>query len=193
MPQRCDAARGRRIALRTVCKAHAAVDPFIVGTRMTKAASARATQVVFYGLIGVSVGGALVEGTETRLGLTFWRAAESGLGARHPEVLQRTFTRPRPSQINDPDLCSDHYTAFSSETASTAVVTPFIIEYAQDYPGVWALAAIPVWIARLKSQAHWQLTCFSVALGVATALLRFEQPSEVDGDSYLFLGLRYRW
>lgn len=33
---------------------------------------------VFYGLIGVSISGALIEGTETRAGLTFWRAVESG-------------------------------------------------------------------------------------------------------------------
>ncbi len=60
-------------------------------------------QAIFYGLIATSVSGALIEGTETRLGLTFWRAAESGgLSLISSEVLKRVFTRPRPSQRNDP-------------------------------------------------------------------------------------------
>jgi undecaprenyl-diphosphatase len=223
MPQRCDAARGRRIALRTALlrllqgvaiwaislHAYAAGGPLGIDHRWNKDDesgfwSRDAQQVIFYGLIGVSVGGALVEGTETRLGLTFWRAAESGaLALGTAEVLQRTFTRPRPSQINDPDLWfqGNPYHSFpSSETAlATAVVTPFIIEYAQDYPGVWALAAIPAYvgIARLKSTAHWQTDVLaSVALGVATGYFasRSEQPLllRLMGDG-VFIGLRYRW
>ena len=133
-----------------------------------------------------------------------WRASESGaLALGTAEVLQRTFTRPRPSQVNDPDLWfqGDHYHSFpSSETAlATAVVTPFIIEYARDYPGVWALAAIPAYvgIARLKSTAHWQTDVLaSVALGVATGYFasRSEQPLllRLMGDG-VFIGLRYRW
>jgi hypothetical protein len=62
-------------------------------------------KAVFYGSMVTSVSGALIEGTETRVGLTFWRAAESGgIAALEAGVLKKVFTRPRPSQINDPDL-----------------------------------------------------------------------------------------
>ena len=163
-----------------------------------------AQQAIFYGLMARSVSGALIEGTETRLGLTFWRAAESGgfavIGAG---VLKRVFTRPRPSQRNDPDLWFERnqYQSFpSGETAfATAVVTPFIIEYAHECPGVWALAAIPTYvgIARLKSQAHWQTDVLtSVALGVATGYLtsQREHPLTLSFQpGGVFVGLRYRW
>lgn len=166
--------------------------------------SRNAQQAIFYGLIGVSVGGALIEGTETRVGLTFWRAAESGgLALITADVLKNVFNRPRPSQGNDPDAWFEgsHYQSFpSGETAlATAVVTPFIIEYAHDHPGVWALAAIPAYVgvARMKSQAHWQTDVLaSVTLGIATGYFtsRFEHPLTLSLISNgVFVGLRYRW
>lgn len=159
---------------------------------------------IFYGLIGTSLVGALVEGTETRLGLSLWRAAEAGgLALVGAEVLKRVFTRRRPSQGNDPDLWFQHngYQSFpSAETAlATAVVTPFIIEYAHDYPGVWAPAAIPTYvgIARLKSQAHWQTDVLaSLILGVATGYFASqpERPLTLSlMHNGVFVGLRYRW
>jgi membrane-associated phospholipid phosphatase len=161
-------------------------------------------QAIFYGLIVTSVSGALIEGTETRLGLTFWRAAESGgLALVGAEVLKRVFTRPRPSQRNDPDLWFErnHYQSFpSGETAlATAVVTPFIIEYAHDQPGVWALAAIPTYvgIARLKSQAHWQTDVLaSLALGFTTGYFASQRDHPLTlslQPGGVFVGLRYRW
>jgi len=168
------------------------------------AASGHAT-CNYYGLIGASVGGALIEGTETRLGLAFWRAAESGglaLGAA--EVLKRAFTRPRPSQINDPDLWfrRNHYQSFpSGETVlAMAVVTPFIIEYAHEQPGVWALAVIPTYIgiARMKSQAHWQTDVLaSILLGVTTGYFTSQRDRpltlSLQPGGGVFVGLRHRW
>jgi membrane-associated phospholipid phosphatase len=159
---------------------------------------------IFYGLIGASVGGALIEGTETRPGLTFWRAAESGgISLLSAEVLKRVFTRPRPSQINDPDLWfqGNSYQSYpSGETAlAMAVVTPFILEYAHDQPAVWALATIPTYvaIARLKSQAHWQTDVLtSIALGAATGYFvsQREHPLTLSlQPGGVFVGLRYRW
>lgn len=92
-------------------------------------------KAIFYVSAVTSVSGALIEGTETRLGLTFWRAAESGgIAAIEAGALKKVFTRPRPSQINDPDLWfqGNGYQSFpSGETAlAMAVVTPFILEYA---------------------------------------------------------------
>lgn len=152
----------------------------------------------------MSIGGALIEGTETRLGLTLWRAAEAGgLGIGAAEVLKRTFTRARPSQGNDPDLWfqrNNDQSFPSGETAlAAAVVTPLIIEYARDYPAVSALAVIPAYIAvaRLKSQAHWQTDVLtSIALGTATGYFasQSERPLTLRlmGDG-VFVGLRYRW
>lgn len=223
MPQQRAAARVRRIALRAtllrlvqtvaawaICfSVHAAGGPLGIDHRLNKDDeqgfwSRDIQKGIFYGLIGISVGGALLEGTETRFGLSLWRSAEAGgLAIVGAEVSKRVFTRPRPSQINDPDLWfqRNHYQSFpSAETAlATAVVTPLIIEYARDYPSVWALAAIPTYvgIARLKSQAHWQTDVLaSVVLGVATGYFSSQRESPMtlsltpDG---VFVGLRYRW
>jgi len=40
----------------------------------------------------------------------------------------------------------------------SAVITPFVFEYHEDYPAVWLLELLPIYdgIARMKSQAHWQ-------------------------------------
>ncbi len=193
----------------TAAGAHAAGGPLGIDHRLNKddehGVWSRGIQKgIFYGLIGGSVAGALVEGTETRFGLTLWRAAESGgLALGGAEVLKRTFTRPRPSQGNDPDRWFErnHYQSFpSGETAlATAVVTPFIIEYASDSPGVWVLTAIPAYvgIARMKSQAHWQTDVLaSLALGAATGYFtsQHERPLtlSVMGNG-VFVGLRYRW
>ncbi len=159
---------------------------------------------VGYALIGTSIGGALIEGTETRLGLTFWRMTEAAaLGVATAEVLKRTVTRARPIQENNPDLWfqSGNHRSFPSgeTTLATAVVTPIIMEYAHDYPAVYALALIPAYIgvARIKSQAHWQSDVLaSFALGATSGYLvsQSAQPLTLRlmGNG-VFVGLRYRW
>lgn len=159
---------------------------------------------IFYGLIATSVATALVEGTESRFGRSAWRAAESGaLAIGTTEVLKRVFTRPRPSQGNDPDRWfeGNRYQSFpSTETAlAAAVVTPLILEYRHDHPGVWALAAIPAYVgvARMKSQSHWQTDVLaSLALGAASGYLASQRQLPLTlsftGDG-VFVGLRYRW
>lgn len=189
--------------------AQAADGPLGIDHRMNKDDegglwSREAQRVIFFGLIGASVGGALLEGTETRFGLTLWRAAEAGaLALGGAEALKRTFTRRRPSQGNDPDAWFERsgYQSFPSAEAAlaTAIVTPLILEYARDQPAVWALAAIPTYvgIARLKSQAHWQTDVLaSVALGITSGYLASQpyRPLTLspmrDG---VFVGFRYRW
>ncbi len=118
-------------------------------------------------------------------------------------MLKAVFTRPRPSQGNNPTAWfeSNKYQSFpSGETAlAAAVVTPFIIEYGRDKPAIWALAAIPAYVgvARLKSQAHWQTDVLaSVALGVATGYITSQSDRpftlRLIGDG-AFIGLRYQW
>ena len=53
----------------------------------------------------------------------------------------------------------------------SAIVTPFVLEYGHDYPGVYALELLPVYdaIARVKVQAHWQTDVLAgFALGTLT-------------------------
>jgi len=109
------------------------------------------------------LGGALWEGNDTRLGRTFWKASESMVIADVAgEGFKRVFRRARPEQGNDPNDWfgpSTHRSFPSGEvTHISAVVTPFIAEYGRDYPAVWGLAALPLYVgvARMKSQAHWQ-------------------------------------
>lgn len=124
----------------------------------------RSNQTALEALSALAVaGGALYEGGDTRLGRTFWQATDSMLiTAVAAEGTKLVFRRQRPINGNDPDAWfkSRHDRSFpSGEVAHiTAVVTPFIAEYQQDTPAVWALAVLPVYvgIGRLKSQAHWQ-------------------------------------
>jgi len=149
------------------CGAHAAGGPLGIDHELPfdeRGIWSRSNQQAVRGLsAAVVVGGALWEGNDTRLGRTFWKATESMVIADgSAEGLKRVFRRPRPVQLNDPDewfRSGPHHSFPSGEVAHiTSVVTPFIAEYGRDDPGVWALAALPLYVgtARLKAQAHWQ-------------------------------------
>ena len=86
-------------------------------------------------LIAGEVAGALWEGGDTRLGKTFWQSIDSSaIGALSSEALKHIFTRSRPDQSPDPNLWFQghgHYSFPSGEvTAVTAIVSPFVFEYA---------------------------------------------------------------
>jgi undecaprenyl-diphosphatase len=150
--------------------------------------------------------GALVEGTGTRIGRTWWRSAESSAASLFAVTAVKSLAqRKRPDQADppDPDLWrqGSQYESFPSGhvTLATAAVAPFIMEYGHDQPAVWALAAIPVWMgfARINVQAHWQTDVLGGwALGLASAWLASRPDSplvlRVFGDGG-FVGLRYRW
>src|SRR5215831_7469569 len=117
-------------------------------------------------IIGLSiaqVGGALWEGSESRFGKTMWQGIDSeiisGVAA---EAGKYIFTRVRPDTQNNPCLWfkggSNH--SFPSGEASVAagLVTPYVIEYARDYPLAYGLLLIPLYVGagRIKNQAHWQ-------------------------------------
>src|SRR5437899_2400618 len=94
-------------------------------------------------LIGGEIAGAVWEGGETRLGKAFWQAIDSSaIGAVSSEALKHIFTRARPDQSSDPNLWFQghgHYSFPSGEvTTVSAIVTPFVLEYGHDYPGVYA-------------------------------------------------------
>ena len=138
-------------------------------------------------LIGAEVAGALWEGGQTRLGKTFWQAIDSSaIGAVSSEALKHIFTRSRPDQSSDPNRWfqgSSHYSFPSGEvTAVTAIVSPFVFEYAHDHPAVYALELLPLYdaIARVKVHAHWQTDVLAgFALGTGTAYFAHTRESPI--------------
>jgi undecaprenyl-diphosphatase len=116
-----------------------------------------------YGAIAAEIAGSIWFGNDNELGHTFWQTIDaSALSGIAATVLKDTMGRPRPYQQNDPNAWfkgSGHQSFPSGEvTLQASFVAPFIVNYYQQYPWVWALEALPVYdaIARLKSQAHWQ-------------------------------------
>jgi undecaprenyl-diphosphatase len=138
-------------------------------------------------LIGGEIVGALWEGGDTRLGKTFWQSIDSSaIGALSSEALKHIFTRSRPDQSPDPNLWFQghgHYSFPSGEvTAVTAIVSPFVFEYAHDHPAVYALELLPLYdaIARVKVHAHWQTDVLAgFALGTGTAYFAHTRDSPI--------------
>ena len=60
----------------------------------------------------------------------------------------------------------------SGEVAEiSGIVTPYVLEYGNDHPAVYALEVLPVYdaIARVRVQAHWQTDVIAgFALGTAS-------------------------
>ena len=160
----------------------------------------RADLIVIAGTLGF----ALWDGTETPAGRTAWRSLDSMVTtAVATEVMKNVFQRPRPSQSNDPDLWrqgAGHKSFPSGEVAlMSAFVTPIIVDYRQETPAVWALAALPVYMARarLASQAHWLSDVLvGAGVGVAGGVLAARRESPLllvpTGDG-VFVGLRHRF
>ena len=120
-------------------------------------------KALMYGSI-LTVGvGALALGDDSKLGDTFWRSVDSmvitGVAATG---MKYTFRRERPSQTASPNqwFKSSSAQSFpSGEVAAiSAAVTPFIANYGQDHPAVYALALLPAYdaVARMKVRGHWQ-------------------------------------
>jgi acid phosphatase family membrane protein YuiD len=146
-------------------------------------------EFVEYGLIAAEVGGALWEGGESRLGQTFWRSIDSSVAAGLvAQVMKVAFSRVRPRDSGpppgDPNLWFQGHgnQSFPSGevTAVSSIVTPFVLEYGHDHPGVYALELLPIYdaIGRVKVQAHWQTDVLAgMALGTGTAWLIHRSPN----------------
>ena len=147
---------------------------------------ARSNQVALINSMIAVVGvGALWEGGEDRLGKTFWQSIDAGVASGAASIaLKYIFSRERPSQTADPNQWfTGHGQSFPSGevTTTSALVTPFVLEYWHDYPAVIALEAIPIYdgIARMKTWGHWQTDVIAgFALGTAAGyfLHRPESP-----------------
>lgn len=156
------------------------------------------------GLLAVEVGGAFWEGGETRLGKTYWQSIDSTvISAVSTEALKHGFTRKRPSQSDNPCdfFQGGSYQSFPSGEVSTvtSIVTPFIFEYAQDQPGVYALGLLPLYdgLARMKVQAHWHTDVLAgMAVGTAAGYYAHtrEQPLILSLLPHgVSVGIHYRW
>jgi undecaprenyl-diphosphatase len=70
------------------------------------------------------------------------------------------FGRLRPTRTNDPDQWRKGGKSFPSGEVATisGIVTPYVLEYAHDYPAVYALELLPAYdaVARMKVRGHWQ-------------------------------------
>jgi undecaprenyl-diphosphatase len=116
-----------------------------------------------------------------------WQSIDaSAAGFLSAEVMKRVFTRVRPLDENDPDLWfeGDGNDSFpsGSVTVVTSIVTPFVLEYRAEYPAIYALELIPLYMAvgRLKAQAHWQTDVIAgLALGTAWGVLAHRRENPV--------------
>ncbi|UTY57627.1 phosphatase PAP2 family protein [Massilia sp. erpn] len=136
----------------------------------------RRTQHIMLGaLVTSEIVSGLWEGGDTRFGRTNWKSIDALLiSAASTEVLKRTFRRVRPNNTDNPNewFRSARDRSFPSGEAASfaAAVTPFILEYGQEQPWVYALAALPIYdgYARMKTRGHWQ-TDVLAGLAIGTA------------------------
>lgn len=119
--------------------------------------------ILSYGTGATIFGGALLLGNDSKLGDTFWRSADAVvLGSLATDGLKLAFQRKRPIDTSDPDdfRSGKKNKSFPSGevTLISAAVTPFIVNYREEYPAVYALALLPAYdaVARLKVRGHWQ-------------------------------------
>jgi hypothetical protein len=114
---------------------------------------ARKYQVALeYGVIATEIGGSLWLGNDDELGHTLWQTIDAtAISSIAAEGLKFSFSRARPDQGNNPNQwfkgrCCDSFPS-GEVTLQASFVTPFIANYARDYPWVWALEALPAYDA----------------------------------------------
>src|SRR4249919_632260 len=131
------------------------------------------------------IGGALFADNDSRMGRTFDQSLDAMvLTGATTTVMKYAFSRPRPSEDSNPDdfFKGDGHKSFpSGEVAEiSAVVTPFIAEYHEDHPAVWALALLSTYdaMARVKVNGHWQSDVIvGAAIGVAWGIWAHKRKS----------------
>ena len=138
--------------------------------------------------VGIAtISGAVFADHDSRMGHTFDQSLDSMVFAvGTATVAKYVFSRARPSQTDDPNKFfqgSGHQSFPSGEvTEMAAVVTPFIAEYHQDHPMVWALALVPAYdaVARVKVHGHWQSDVLvGAAIGVGWGIWAHRRPTPI--------------
>ena len=148
------------------------------------------------------LGFALYEGNENRLGKTAWKSIESAIGATiMTETLKKLTKRARPRWTEDPNIWQERGDSFPSlhVAGMTALITPFILEYQDDYPLVhllWGLSAHQM-IGRVKAQAHWQSDVLGgLAVGLLSGYLVHNQDSPFllyYSEDKVIMGLKHHF
>ncbi len=112
-------------------------------------------------LILGTVGVAGYEGTKSRMGKTAWQSLDAGIMSQLlTEGAKKIAGRNRPREAETSSEWQEGGASFFSGHVSgtTALVTPFILEYQEEYPLTHLLWALPLhqMVGRVKAQAHWQ-------------------------------------
>jgi hypothetical protein len=139
-----------------------------------------------YGVIGTEVLGALWFGGESEVGKTYWQTIDASVfSAATSQAMKSGFRRKRPSQTNDPNewFKGSNSQSFPSGevTLQASFVTPFIVNYADRDPWIWALEILPAYdaVARVKEGAHWQtdvLAGWALGTGFGYFSTRYQTP-----------------
>ena len=135
--------------------------------------------------IVLTVGAALWEGSDTRLGKTVWQSVDAMImGAATSETMKVVFSRTRPSETDDPNMWFQGHgnKSFPSGEvmAVTTAITPIVLEYGAEEPAVWGLILLPVYdaVARVKTHGHWQTDVLaSLAIGSAIGVYSHSRDS----------------
>jgi membrane-associated phospholipid phosphatase len=112
-------------------------------------------------VLGV-LAGALWEGNDTRFGHTLWQSVDAiAIGQVGYAIVNRAAGRLRPSQTTDPNEwghSGGHSFPSGDVTIVASAITPMVLEYGGEHPGMYALELLPAYdaAARVKSHAHWQ-------------------------------------
>ena len=149
--------------------------------------ASRYTQGLQYAVIGTEVAGALWFGGEGQPGLTFWQTIDSSIfSAATAQGMKWVFGRERPSQTDNPNewFKGTKFQSFPSGevTLQASFVTPFIANYAERQPWIWALEILPAYdaVARVRQGAHWQTDVIAGwALGTGFGYLAARNQSPV--------------
>jgi undecaprenyl-diphosphatase len=140
---------------------------------------------VLYGTVAAVGLGALAFGDHDKFGDTLWRSVDAMVFTGvTTEAMKYAFQRERPSQTSNPDLFFRGTRAKSfpsgEVSAISAAVTPFIANYGEDHPAVYALALLPAYdaVARVKTRGHWQSDALvGAAVGVGLGIYASQRNS----------------
>ncbi len=145
---------------------------------------------------------ATYEGSESRLGKTTWQSLDAGLMSQVvTEGFKISTGRLRPRDTNSPNDWGQGGKSFFSGHVSgmTALVTPFVLEYQEDYPLIHLLWALPIYQmgGRVKAQAHWQSDVVAAALvGFLSGYWAHSRDTSLllyFNKGNTFVGLKYRF
>jgi len=165
----------------------------------------RTNQQALIATLMVSEAGlALWEGSDTRLGKTSWQAIDATLlSGVSSLMLKKAFSRQRPSDTSDPNkwFSGGNNASFPSGevTVTSAIVTPFVLEYAKEYPAFYALELFPLYdaVARVKTWGHWQTDVIAgLALGTTVGFLMHERETPLVLSVLpkgVYVGYSKRW